>query len=179
MVTYVLNKAQNGVELYFPIKPAQSFIDLLKAGKWRWNRTKECWYKKQTPEAIEFARKAADGTLQSTPKTRTSVNTVVNEHGVEVGDIFYTSWGYEQTNVDFFQVTAVTAKMATVRKISEKRDETDWAQGKTLPDKDNFVGKESRRRTCNKYGGLRIINADGSHDAHFHDGAPVSWSAYY
>jgi len=179
MASYVLNNELNGVELYFPTKPKQTFIDSLKAAKWRWNRAKNCWYTKQTPEAIEFAKTTANGNLQSTSEAIKPAKTVTNEHGVKIGDIFYTSWGYEQTNVDFFQVIAVTAKMATVRKISENRNETDWAQGKTLPDKDSFVGKESRRRTCNKYGGLRIINADGSHDAYFHDGEPVSWSAYY
>lgn len=29
---------------------------------------------------------------------------------IEVGDIYYTSWGYEQTNVDFVMVTGRTAK---------------------------------------------------------------------
>ena len=30
---------------------------------------------------------------------------------VEVGGIYYTSWGYDQTNVDFYQVVERTAKM--------------------------------------------------------------------
>ena len=31
----------------------------------------------------------------------------INKYGVKVGDIFSASWGYEQTNVDFFQVIAL------------------------------------------------------------------------
>lgn len=38
-------------------------------------------------------------------------------HGVKVGDIFETSWGYDQTNVNFFQVIAVTEKSARVREV--------------------------------------------------------------
>ena len=29
---------------------------------------------------------------------------VIEKQEVKVGDIFYTSWGYDQTNVDFFRV---------------------------------------------------------------------------
>lgn len=35
-----------------------------------------------------------------------------------VGDIIYDSWGYDQTNIDFYQVVAVTAKFVTVRPIA-------------------------------------------------------------
>ena len=33
-----------------------------------------------------------------------------NIKGVKVGDVFYESWGYEQTNIDFWQVTALKGK---------------------------------------------------------------------
>ena len=29
--------------------------------------------------------------------------------GVKIGDIFYTRWGYDQTDVDYYQVTAISA----------------------------------------------------------------------
>lgn len=35
-----------------------------------------------------------------------------------VGDILYTSWGYDQTNVDFYQVIRVSGKNAWIREIS-------------------------------------------------------------
>jgi len=37
----------------------------------------------------------------------------------EVGSIIYNSWGYEQTNVDFYQVVKMTKKRITVREISQ------------------------------------------------------------
>ena len=37
-----------------------------------------------------------------------------NADGVHVGDIFECSWGYEQTQVDFFQVVALKAKHSAV-----------------------------------------------------------------
>ena len=40
---------------------------------------------------------------------------VVNETGTKVGDFFVSIWGYDQTNVDFYKVIAVTAKSARVQ----------------------------------------------------------------
>ena len=31
-----------------------------------------------------------------------------NQHGAKVGDVLVASWGYDQTNIDFFAVIAVT-----------------------------------------------------------------------
>lgn len=52
----------------------------------------------------------------------------------EVGTIFYTSWGYEQTNVDFYEVIHSTAKMVTVREL-EKATAEDNGQftGRAVP----------------------------------------------
>lgn len=36
-----------------------------------------------------------------------------------VGDILYSSWGYDQTNVDFFQVVSVTKASVRVREIAK------------------------------------------------------------
>lgn len=42
------------------------------------------------------------------------------QHDIKVGDIFYTSWGYDQTNVDFFEVVALKAKAVVVREVASK-----------------------------------------------------------
>lgn len=39
---------------------------------------------------------------------------------VKVGSIFCWSWGYEQTNVEFYEITAMRGVMATVRPIASK-----------------------------------------------------------
>jgi hypothetical protein len=41
----------------------------------------------------------------------------------EVGTIIYNSWGYEQTNVSFYQVVKMTKKRITVREVSQSREE--------------------------------------------------------
>lgn len=39
-------------------------------------------------------------------------------HSIQPGDIYYTSWGYDQTNVDFYEVVAVSEKKISVRPIA-------------------------------------------------------------
>ena len=36
---------------------------------------------------------------------------------VKVGDVFEASWGYDQTNVDFFQVVAKTGKSVRIKQV--------------------------------------------------------------
>lgn len=46
--TIRFNKAQNGIEISFPSKPAQETIDKLKANGFRWSRYNSVWYIKDT-----------------------------------------------------------------------------------------------------------------------------------
>jgi len=54
---------------------------------------------------------------------------------VKVGDIFYNSWGYDQTNIDWYQVVAVSpsGKTCKIRRIEGKLKETGFMSGQTVP----------------------------------------------
>lgn len=39
-------------------------------------------------------------------------------HGLQVGDVIVNEWGYDQTNVDFYQVVGRTAKTVTLKRIA-------------------------------------------------------------
>lgn len=41
---------------------------------------------------------------------------------IQPGTIFVSSWGYDQTNIDFYQVISRTSKMVTVRAIRTKSE---------------------------------------------------------
>jgi len=56
------------------------------------------------------------------------MNTTTEVRPVEVGDIFASSWGYDQTNVDFYEVVAVTPSGKSVRLVSIGK-ETTYAEG--------------------------------------------------
>jgi hypothetical protein len=40
-----------------------------------------------------------------------------------IGKFFVASWGYDQTNIDFYKVVGATAKCVKIQKWSAKRDE--------------------------------------------------------
>ena len=48
---------------------------------------------------------------------------------VKIGDIFHFSWGYEQTNVDYYQVIDKNGYMLTLREICCKRTNTETGNG--------------------------------------------------
>lgn len=41
-------------------------------------------------------------------------------HDYQVGDILYSSWGYDQTNVDFYEVVGIGEKSIAIRPIRQK-----------------------------------------------------------
>ena len=55
-------------------------------------------------------------------------------HDVKPGDIFRASWGYDQTNIDYYQVVRLIGEhMAEVREIQQQTEETAYMQGKCVP----------------------------------------------
>lgn len=55
--TLIVNQEHNGLELYFPQKPAQTVLDTLSAAKWRYHRAKKCWYARQNAANQAIAAK--------------------------------------------------------------------------------------------------------------------------
>lgn len=118
MTTLTLNKELNGIEIRFDFKPISSTLESLKKSGFRWHRQKKFWYAKQTPERIELAQSITDGKEIKTGTTKEKAEKK-NVFGVKVGDIFSASWGYEQTNNDFFQVIALVGeKSVRVREVN-------------------------------------------------------------
>ena len=62
---------------------------------------------------------------------------------VKVSAIVYNSWGYGQTNIDWYQVVKVTPKGVSLRKIKgEIKSKPMDMSGTTTPLKDQFDGEE-------------------------------------
>ncbi|TBR80925.1 hypothetical protein DU472_04510 [Campylobacter novaezeelandiae] len=70
-----------------------------------------------------------------------------NANGYKVGDILYSNWGYEQTNVEFYQVVATTEKAIWLANIKEKIKMSGWGQGVKSPCKNNFIFKQKAFKT--------------------------------
>ena len=110
--TYTLNPQHNGIEITFPGKPGKAILEALKAEGFRWHSVKRLWYAKQTEKRLALAQSITNtgspAEAPEAPKTRTTAEAPkANKYGVKVGDVFYMTWGYEQTNNNFFQVVKV------------------------------------------------------------------------
>lgn len=65
-------------------------------------------------------------------------------HSLAVGDVLMSMWGYDQTNIDYYQVTRISAKSAWIRPIKAKKVYTETMQGDSVPEPDQFTGPEER-----------------------------------
>lgn len=76
---------------------------------------------------------------QSKKEKKERINGLIDE--IEIGSIFCSSWGYEQTNVDYFQVVGKKGKSTIlVREIaSEIVKENHNFSGEVIPVKDAFL----------------------------------------
>lgn len=54
------NAEHNGVEVYFPSKPADSVRESLKRAGYRWHSVKKCWYATRTEERLQVLRDATE-----------------------------------------------------------------------------------------------------------------------
>ena len=131
-MTYAItaNEQYNSLEVTFDAKPDSSVIAALKALRMRWHAKKACWSGFATREQIESAingtqpEQTEPAPPSKTRKPAKQADPVKRTHSVKVGDLFYTSWGYEQTNVDFFQVIELRgASSALVRQVCPELEE--------------------------------------------------------
>ena len=107
---------------------------------------------------------------------------------VRVGDVFSCSWGYDQTNVDYYQVTRVISdKTVEICKIAAVSWEEGHMQGRSVPSLDSFIGAPmvKRMRATGLDGGAAVKIASYA-DAYlmkpFIEGVPAyastHWTAY-
>lgn len=115
-MTYTLNTNPefNSIEISFDGKPSEAIRTALKELRFRWHNVKKVWYGYKDAETV----KVAIDTAENGKPTKTAKTEKVNKYGVKVGDIFESSWGYEQTNVNFFQVIALVGESSVrVREV--------------------------------------------------------------
>jgi len=65
---------------------------------------------------------------------------------LRVGDILYSSWGWEQTNIDFYQVIAIRGSAVDLRQLDQRTTEDGYMCGTTVPLPDVFKGKTHTHR---------------------------------
>lgn len=80
---------------------------------------------------------------------------------VNVGDIFYYSWGYDQTNIDFYQVIELNGKtQATLKELEQSSQPVDWCREIVRPVKDSFADSKPIKKSIKEYEGKPIFKME-------------------
>lgn len=88
---------------------------------------------------------------------------------VAVGDIFVASWGYDQTNLDWYEIVAVLGpSMVKVREIGA----VEFGRDDMMPSPGRFIGDAFKARVGKGYRGQAYINDERDHHAYAWDGTP-------
>lgn len=82
------------------------------------------------------------------------------------GDVFRTSWGYDQTNTEFFEIVSRTAATVTIRPISARLGEHEEDSNRLYPipgsyGSDFHIGTEKKcrlqKKTLGRHGEPRYV----------------------
>lgn len=109
-------------------------------------------------------------------------------HGLKVGDILRASWGYEQTNIDYYEVRALIGlQMVEIQEIGQTAEETGFMSGNCVPMPGAYKGKPMRKRVSD-YGARDSVRITSYCTASKMEPtatiagvrvfAPSNWSAY-
>lgn len=108
-------------------------------------------------------------------------------HRLTIGAVLKSVWGYEQTNVDYYQVVALKGKrQVVIRRIgSERMDCAEYMQGKCVPVVDNFTGEPMVKTVSTQGDSVRISSYSAAYLELpiMRDGVsigyePTHWTAY-
>ena len=108
-----------------------------KANKplWHYRFNDKARLDRKIQETIE-SRKSHVETMQERRQERLEY-----KHTLKVGDILVSSWGYDQTNIDFYEVVEVGEKSVKIREIDGKiLPSGEQTQEKVMPAPGHFKG---------------------------------------
>jgi hypothetical protein len=116
----------------------------------RGKQSKSVWYRAYRTEAMrdddvfsffEGVRQSQAMKADRAQKRREFVTTL------KVGDVLEGSWGYDQTNYDFFEVTAVLgSQMVEVRELKQGSENTGWCRDKVWPLPGQYTDRPPARK---------------------------------
>ena len=104
-------------------------------------------------------------------------------HGFKVGDILYSSWGYEQTNIEYYEITATTEKTVTFREVAQNGQSNGFMCKEVTPRPGEYIGKEFTRKVtpCGRdKGAVNFAEHEGGYMRRLweYDGRPKT-ATYY
>lgn len=110
-------------------------------------------------EQVPARRKAASGVTPA-------------EAGITVGTIFYSSWGYDQTQVDFYEVVGLTPKGVKIRKIGQSVEGAGFGSDKVSATKGRFLDDEVQTKMLRGSADSPYLSLTSYSSAWVWDGTP-------
>jgi hypothetical protein len=131
--TYITTRGQLG---------AMAFHGKAAKPDWHFSFTNEAQRQKKVAEYIDGRKRRAQ--MMAELKADRS-----KPHALTVGTILVCSWGYDQTNIDYYQVTRVIGPHSVeIRQIRAKSGpEQGFMTAYCTPDRDNFKGEPMVKRS--------------------------------
>lgn len=119
------------------------YMSLAFAGK----SNKPIWYESHWSEAERQQR--VDGLIRNLKRRDSDKAERLQQrrdfkHDIKVGDIYYTSWGYDQTNVNFYEVVAIGEKSVFVREVAAETVDEDRNITHVVAKPGAYVGSPTR-----------------------------------
>ena len=93
------------------------------------------------------------------------------------GDILVSSWGYEQTNINFYEVVKATAKTVLLVALRSERHKNDFLQYYAMPILGSGFGTPFRRKII-EYGSEPFCSISSFEGARLWKGKPEEGTSY-
>lgn len=99
-------------------------------------------------------------------------------HSITVGTILVSMWGYDQTNVDWYEVVAVTRATVQIRQIRGRRvRDAGFMSEHVEPIPGEYIGEPMRRKPLS-YIERPAVSINSVANAYLWDGKPQTASHY-
>lgn len=111
-------------------------------------RNHEFFYSFRTEDQrTKYVNNWIDGLLaHQEAVTKRKAERVNFKHTLKVGDVLMAMWGYDQTNVDYYEVTAlIGSKQVEIRQIASQSEPTLYMQGVSVPKTGAYIGEPMRK----------------------------------
>ncbi|NBQ99352.1 MAG: hypothetical protein EBT79_02255 [Actinobacteria bacterium] len=91
-----------------------------------------------------------------------------------VGDILYSSWGYDQTNIDFYEIVQVSGSMVVLRELGKKVIRSSGPEDYVIPVPGQYTGAPLRRKIKSSWKGTIYVSISTYEGAYSWDGVPLA-----
>lgn len=155
---------QYGIEIYYSTNDLKAIFYAGKSSKswWFYRFASLDEMIKRIYESVDRHIERENEKLQKKEELKKAMQVFKAADYFNIGDIVVNTWGYEQTNVDFYQVTEVLNKKIRVRKIgAEIVNATGPMSANVMPVKDSFCDNSESSRNVSLLSLKAEINVSG------------------